>query len=460
VPGRREEWERRLQAAESAGRLLDELGMDPTRQIDVFGMCEDLGLWLAFLPMDKLLGAFVPEGVGGVLITDRRPSSVQRYTAAHELGHWRLDLGRGVALDGEEHVFGASPVERERLAQTFAASLLMPPPLLLSLIERMGLSSGETMEPVHAYFVAREAGVSYEAAVRQLGNIGAISSGRVTALLEVNRLSIKRSLANGRRPINGYADVWPVDEHWDDQLVSMRVEDEVVISLPENRSTGYRWMFDHEVDHVESQPEPPAYVSSPKVELSQTLEALRAVHSAVGATPPADVLRRLGKIQADNPHHMVAVPQHRGVDLVGDEYLPGRLPAARGNKARRIRIAAASAGALSAESPSLFAGTDGIEPAPAITNGPEIGSTGRRLIGLRFGLPGPQTLRLQHRSPYNNDAPTEEYVLHALVEPRRKGMSVDQLVSDPDDQWVSAVRDRRANEPPATITDFDESIQH
>jgi len=71
-------------------------------------MCEDLDLWLAFLPMDGLLGAFVPEGTGGVLITDRRPITVQRYTAAHELGHWRLEHGHGLALDGEEHVFGAN----------------------------------------------------------------------------------------------------------------------------------------------------------------------------------------------------------------------------------------------------------------------------------------------------------------------------------------------------------------
>lgn len=73
-------WQRRIQAAESAGRLLDELSVDQTEQIDVFGICEDLGLWLTFLPMDNLLGAFVPEGVGGVLVTTQRPIPIQRYT--------------------------------------------------------------------------------------------------------------------------------------------------------------------------------------------------------------------------------------------------------------------------------------------------------------------------------------------------------------------------------------------
>ena len=105
-------WQRALQAADSAGRLLEELSIDPTRQVDVFSICEEVGLWLAFLPMDGLLGAFVPEGAGGVMITNRRPITVQRYTAAHELGHWRLERPHGralaLALDGEEHIFGAT----------------------------------------------------------------------------------------------------------------------------------------------------------------------------------------------------------------------------------------------------------------------------------------------------------------------------------------------------------------
>lgn len=242
-------WQRSLQAAESAGRLLDELGLDASRQVDVFSMCEDLGLWLTFMPLDGLLGAFVPEGSGGVLITDRRPITVQRYTAAHELGHWRLEHGHGLALDGEEHVFGATPHERERLAQVFAANLLMPPPLVLSLLARIGVGDHGPISPSEAYFVAREAGVSYEAAVRQLANLQVITAAEATSLLppNVRPLVVKSGLAGGRRPVYGYADVWPVDEAWNDQLISLRADDEVVVSLPENRSSGYRWMFDSEV---------------------------------------------------------------------------------------------------------------------------------------------------------------------------------------------------------------------
>ena len=142
-------WQRRLEAAESANRLLVETGASQTQQIDVFAMCEQLGMWLAFFPLDGVLGAFLPEGVGGVLITTQRPVTVQRYTAAHELGHWRLDHGYGV--DGEEQVLGTSPAESEQLAQVFAASPVDASPTCLRDTRtdrhRCRLDPGERLHP-------------------------------------------------------------------------------------------------------------------------------------------------------------------------------------------------------------------------------------------------------------------------------------------------------------------------
>src|SRR5262249_30691948 len=152
----------------------------------------------------------------------------------------------GLALDGEEHVFGATPLERERLAQVFAASLLMPPPLVLSLLARIGVGDHGQVGAKDAYFVARETGVSYEASVRQLSNLQVITPAAAAALLQVRPLTVKSELAGGRRPVHGYADVWPVDEAWNDMLLSLRADDEVVVSLPENRSTGYRWVLEDE----------------------------------------------------------------------------------------------------------------------------------------------------------------------------------------------------------------------
>ncbi len=444
-------WQRSLQAAESAGRLLDELGLDPTRQVDVFSMCEDLGLWLAFLPMDGLLGAFVPEGTGGVLITDRRPITVQRYTAAHELGHWRLEHGHGLALDGEEHVFGVSAVERERLAQMFAANLLMPPPLVLSLLARIGVGDHGPVRPDQAYFVAREVGVSYEAAVRQLTNLQVITAADASALLDVRPLTVKSQLAGGRRPVYGYADVWPVDEQWNDQLVSLRADDEVVVSLPENRSTGYRWMFDDEVVEVTPTPEPPPIGDPPPAPLDagEISHLLQTAATARTGRAPGAALDRARRLPPALPAMSVTAERvlPGGAAVVGDDYLPGRTRALRPNDARRARLAAAAGGT------DDVAGRSGT-PETHVTDAYDqlrIAATGRRLLGIRFVDPGPKTLRLQHRSPYSSAPPVEEYVLHAIVEPRRQGFSIDQLVEDSNEAWVGDARDHKAHQPAARI---------
>lgn len=425
-------WQRRIQAAESAGRLLDELAIDQSEQIDVFGMCEDLGLWLAFLPMDNLLGAYVPEGAGGVLVTTQRPIPIQRYTAAHEIGHWRLDHGHGVALDGEEHVLGATSVEREQLAQVFAGQLLMPPPLVYGVLERLDLGGGP-LQAEHAYAVAREAGVSYEAAIRQLTHLEVLSTDQATALRRHSPLRVKADLALGRRPVNGYADVWPVNEQWDDHVIALHVEDEVVISLPENRSTGYRWMLPDERRTVVPSPAPPMIHTTPRAIDQNAVSSLRTRLTNQGAAPrtrtaPAVVLERLRAAPAASPRPHPAVP---GAEVVGDEYLPARAPWQPPRRARQHRLT---------PEPTTPIGT-----APYAPGEPVVAGTGRRVLGVRFPRPGPATIRLRYQSPHNNDPAIEEYVLHALVEPRRAGFSADQLANDADEPWVADVRQRNLN---------------
>lgn len=447
MPSNGTAWQRSLQAAESAGRLLAELNVDASRQVDVFSMCEDLGLWLTFLPMDGLLGAFVPEGAGGVLITDRRPITVQRYTAAHELGHWRLEHGHGLALDGEEHVFGASPSERERLAQVFAASLLMPPPLVLSLLARIGVGDHGPVGPKEAYFVAREAGVSYEAAVRQLHNLQVITAGDATTLLDIRPLAVKSELAGGRRPVDSYADVWPVDEAWNDHLVTLRADDEVVISLPENRSTGYRWMFDDEVTEVVQAPEPPPFTSSTAKAglapggVSAFLRAARATEPGRAPGAALDRARHVPAADTGAAGRGRALPG--GMSVVGDHYVPGRAPPLGPRAARRARLSLAAGRRWSqdrSEHPDQSASSERSAISPTE---PVIAATGRRLLGVRFTESGPKTLRLQHRSPYDAGPPVERYALHAIVEPRRRGFSIDQLVEDSNEPWIGDVRERQ-----------------
>jgi hypothetical protein len=438
-------WQRRLAAAQAALAVLDERGVDQTRQIDVFNLCEDLGLWLAFVPLDNALGAFVPEGSGGVMITTQRPLTVQRYTAAHELGHWRMD--HGPSADRQDEVFGTTHAEREQLAQLFGANLLMPPPLVMSILERIRPSQSTPLTGMHCYGLARETGVSYEAAVRQLLNLGYLTAAQGSELLQVRPLTIKTQLGFGRRPVNGWADVWPVDEQWDDQILDLRLEDEATISLPENRSTGYRWMLadDPQATRVPSDPPAPFAEPLPIANRDEArtdfLRKLSRVDLPSGA--PGPVLRQLRarapKGDASEDEHEGAEPPP-GVDVVGDQYLTGRAPTANARDARALRLELA-AGGMGARLSTVA------------------GATGRRLLGVRFGMPGIHTIRLVYRSPYTPGSELDTYVIHAVVETRRTGVSVDQLATkDEDEMWVRRVHERQTTALPPALNPNDPAL--
>ncbi|MGH3304228.1 MAG: ImmA/IrrE family metallo-endopeptidase [Streptosporangiaceae bacterium] len=128
---------RRRHALEAAAELLEELGADQEQPVDVFGAIGSLGLWLVFQPLRSLLGAVIPNGSGGIMLTTERQPPVQRYTAGHEIGHWLLDQDR-LACDTEDDIFRPA-AERERVAQLFASYFLMPPPLAHAACARHGV---------------------------------------------------------------------------------------------------------------------------------------------------------------------------------------------------------------------------------------------------------------------------------------------------------------------------------
>lgn len=438
-------WNRGLEAARSASELLGELAVDQAEQIDVFGICEDLGLWLAFMPLEKLLGALVTEGTGGVMITTQRPIPVQRYTAAHEIGHWRLHRNDGMALDDESHILGKTPSEREHLAQIFAANLLMPPPLVLGVLDSLGTG---TIGPSHAYSVAREAGVSYEAAVRQMHHLNILDRLAATTLLSTRPLAVKTAIAHGRRPVNGYADVWPVDENWDNEVLRIRADDEIFVSLPENRSTGYRWTFPWMAAPKTQAAAPPPVVGVPTERHSPELAVRSCAEAEAAERPriPGAALDGLGARSDTSSHRDTALPPAAPVQVVGDQYLSARAPVIASRHVRRWRLNDLGPAADS---------DPGREPIAA-TSGKRVGATGRRLFGLRFTEPGASTIRLRYSTAYDDSSVTEEFVIHALVEARRASFAVEQVALEPEAEWVDEARQHESARVLAPLSDDDD----
>jgi Zn-dependent peptidase ImmA (M78 family) len=128
--------EPRHQLAREMARSLHKLvkASEPPINIDEIAHARRLSIVRVSLE-SKLSGALYPAKREIVVNTNGRSSSRQRFTIAHELGHWELrhweledlpddTLGYSGVYEGDGSVEGRSAVEIE--ANAFAAELLIP----------------------------------------------------------------------------------------------------------------------------------------------------------------------------------------------------------------------------------------------------------------------------------------------------------------------------------------------
>ncbi len=141
----RSERESILRGIRGAKRLQRDLRLDigasRAQRVDVFGCIARMGAMLMFQPLEPLLGAFIREdGAAGIILSTRRPLGMQRFTAAHELGH--LFLGHDPHAD-DEGILRRAPWANDRARPKFAA----PNSRKLNLSNR--LSRKSLFESVH-----------------------------------------------------------------------------------------------------------------------------------------------------------------------------------------------------------------------------------------------------------------------------------------------------------------------
>ncbi len=217
-------------------------------RIDVFATIGKLGATLMFQPLDKLLGAYVPGEEPGVLITTKRTLPIQRFTAAHELGH--LYMRHEPSLDDQGILRRApysvtSRLERqEREADAFASMFLAPAWLLALIVQRQGWAPGSLAEPTIAYQLSLRLGTSYSATCHVLERHKAITATQRERLLSFEPKTIKRTLLDGYEPSDWRSDVWVLTDRDEGLLVEGGRNDLFVVRLRENSSAGYLWNFD------------------------------------------------------------------------------------------------------------------------------------------------------------------------------------------------------------------------
>lgn len=436
----------RRRALQAAAELLDELDVDQEQPIDVFDAIERLGLWLVFQPIDTFLGAVIPQGSGGIMITTQRRPTIQRYTAAHELGHWRLEHDP-LAIDTAREIFETTADEKERVAQLFASYFLMPPPLVHAAASRNGLTTGAEMSPAQAYLIARDMRVSYEAALRQMGHLGIVSDAERDALLNVQPIEIKQGLAHGHRPVNRNADVWPLDARTSYvHRLDVTIEDEIVIALPENRTTGHRWLDETanaQRGHSRARPAPAAFAAP---ESSPPPHGPIRQRPASSGRTAADVSAALAllpgpALPATSQESPEESDERAPLVVVSDDFQPGWADVSSQAAAQlRRRIAGAEVplqASLDSSSASWDSGP-GLEPLPGALD-PGIGATGQRWLTLRTCEEGQHDYALYYVPPHDAQAsPIAVFTVEANIQPLPEVLNrrffLDISFDDGDDQ--------------------------
>jgi len=241
-----------------ASREHASLQINLRRRIDIFDILVQRGIIVNFQSFD-MYGAYLYEGNHhGVLINVKHPPNLQRFTAAHEYGHFVMQ--HGPSTDFEEQIFPSHSLNdvQEVEAQSFAANFLMPIQLLNATLQHMGLPfKPEEITPQEAYQLSLELGVSYGAVVNHLAASRRVSVRVANELRRHQPKTIKAAIGRGIGPQDSWADVWAFRERDNGRSIVMHLHDELHIYLPELADSTRTWNVvvadqDYPITFVES----------------------------------------------------------------------------------------------------------------------------------------------------------------------------------------------------------------
>lgn len=243
-----------LQATMASERLHQELGTEArisagSGRVDIFDVIQERDIFLLFRQLEGLLGAFLPAmNDPGILVTTQRPLFIQRFTAAHELGH--AVLQHGLELDDAAMLtrtpFGQQSYDlKEMGADTFAAMFLMPDWLIKAQAVRHHWDSASSIrDPRTIYQLALRLGVSFEALIRTLAAHNIISWAEAKHLQTTTLKTIKQQLLPQdawRQMPDWRGNVWVLTESDQGASVLAEPNDVFLVSIHEKSSAGYLW---------------------------------------------------------------------------------------------------------------------------------------------------------------------------------------------------------------------------
>jgi len=216
--------------------------------VDVFSTIQAVDLPLLLRPLQGLLGAYLNDPTPGVLVTTQRPMSIQRFTAAHELGHFTL---RHRPSFDDESILRRMPMEsqpaadfQEIEADAFAVAFMLPRWLIGWHAERQGWKVPDFRKPNVVYQLSLRIGASYEATCWTLVRHKLIPPPLARELLQTQPRELKVSLLESYRPQDYRGDVWLLTERDAGTRIDGSRNDLFVLRLTEHSGGGYLWDID------------------------------------------------------------------------------------------------------------------------------------------------------------------------------------------------------------------------
>lgn len=213
--------------------------------VDVLAALQAVGLFTMFRPLEGLLGAYVPtRALSGVLVTTKRDLHIQRFTAAHELGHHilghrTLSLDREIGFVGRGESSKYDPQEIE--ADAFAAEFLLPRWLIAAHLRRQQWGRKQLLQPEIAYQLSLRLGTSYSATCWALLSQDFLNRQAVDTLLSVEPKIAKQSALPDVEPEDWYRDVLVVSEKDRGSHIIGSPNDFIIVALEEHVAGGYSW---------------------------------------------------------------------------------------------------------------------------------------------------------------------------------------------------------------------------
>ncbi len=218
--------------------------------IDVFSFIDELGIPLLFRPLEGLLGAFIPTPIPGIIINSERQRHLQRFTAAHELGHCTLKhspsfdkeiIGRMPTANADDH---PGMIYQEIEAEAFAAEFLLPKWLLIFHLDLRGYTPSTIIDPHVIYQLSLRVNASYTATVWALHTHRILRFDDAKKLASVQPRNIKKAVDHKRLLSNSWADVWLLDQYDNHTLIDANPDDIIYCHCQELITSGYTLSID------------------------------------------------------------------------------------------------------------------------------------------------------------------------------------------------------------------------